>query len=254
MSWIATTFLLISSVAQQGDSLALSSSDLLESAEVAFQEEEYQLAYDQWEEYANTQTLPSADLYYNMGNAAWRMEEWGEAIWRWNQALKLNPDMEDAQHNLELAESKKVDRIKEEEVSPLTYVLELIYLSLSPNSWAVIAVLFALCIALMMALRRYGNGKLRSTAPVLAIISLVLCLLSVTLAFAHQYHLDNNLYAVVLNANVHVKSAPMPGAADAFIIHEGSEMKVMQTVGEWYEIRLNDGKVGWVKSEQVGVY
>lgn len=254
MNWIATTFLLISSVAQASDSTAVENLSALDSAEIAYVDEDYENAYLIWEEYASNQTLPSADLYYNMGNAAWRMEEVGEAIWRWNQALKLNPDMEDAAHNLELAQSKLIDNIKEEEQDPLTYGLQLIYTSLSPRSWAIIGMTSFILMVVFLAIRKYSNSGFRRSAPVLAIFALSLSALSITLGVTHQYYLDNHKMAVVLNANLHVKSAPMAGAADAFIIHEGSEMKVTQQIGDWIEIRLGDGKVGWIEMSEVGVY
>lgn len=254
MNLIASLLLLISSGTASVDSTHTNPAHLLDSAESAYEAEDYGVAYDLWQKYANGQSLPSSDLYYNMGNAAWRMDEVGEAIWNWNLALKMDPDMTDAQHNLALAEQRKVDRIEKEELAPLTAVFKAVWSSLSPTGWSILGMVFMFSTALSLVVRRYSEGRIRKFTPAIAVLTFCLCLLSIGLGVTHQYQLDNRLYAVVLGNNVHIKSAPMTGAADAFILHEGTEMKVAQRIGDWYEIRLPDGKVGWVEAEKVGVY
>ncbi len=50
--------------------------------------------------------LVQSKAYYNMGNTLFRMGKLPESILAYTQALKLNPDDEDAKYNLELARRK----------------------------------------------------------------------------------------------------------------------------------------------------
>ena len=47
-----------------------------------------------------------AQAYYNMGNSFYRQGQFAEAIAAYKEALKLNPDDQDAKHNLELAQQQ----------------------------------------------------------------------------------------------------------------------------------------------------
>jgi len=50
--------------------------------------------------------LNQSKSYYNMGNALYRMEKLPESILAYTQALKLNPNDEDAKYNLEFVRAK----------------------------------------------------------------------------------------------------------------------------------------------------
>ena len=53
----------------------------------------------------------SADLYYNLGNAHYRLEEYGFSILNYERALRLKPNFRDAKENLDLVNSKTEDKI-----------------------------------------------------------------------------------------------------------------------------------------------
>ncbi len=254
MKWFTTIAFLLTGImgmASEGDSITLTPDEL---AIQAYENQEFNVAYNTWSSIEDSLGYGTADLYYNMGNAAWKSNQTGRAIWRWNQALKLNPDMEDAQHNLALAEKKKVDKIVAEEKSPINDFFKRIWQSLSPNTWAIYGIVFLILMMVFLALLKYSKLNWGRFFLPAALVALVLGISSIGLGWKHQNQLDESRTAVILTPNLHIKSAPMEGAADAFILHEGTEMNVRKTIGNWHEIQLADGKVGWVPVDQVGVY
>ncbi|MEJ2543653.1 MAG: hypothetical protein P8Y99_06265 [Calditrichaceae bacterium] len=42
-------------------------------------------------------------------------------------------------------------------------------------------------------------------------------------------------------------------ATEVFILHEGTKAKIERIAGEWYEVRLADGKTGWLKSTNMEI-
>jgi SH3-like domain-containing protein len=49
-----------------------------------------------------------------------------------------------------------------------------------------------------------------------------------------------------------VKSSPAAGAStDLFILHEGTKVKVIDSVGTWDNIELADGRQGWIPSSDI---
>jgi SH3-like domain-containing protein len=49
------------------------------------------------------------------------------------------------------------------------------------------------------------------------------------------------------------KSSPGEASPDLFVIHEGSKARISGELGEWYEVRLANGNVGWVKKSALEV-
>ena len=82
------------------------------------------------------QENPAAEVYYNLGNARFKQGELAQAILAYERCLRLNPRMKDARHNLEFAESRIKDNIRDTN----TFFLKKWYLtvrnSLSESTWA----------------------------------------------------------------------------------------------------------------------
>ena len=58
--------------------------------------------------------------------------------------------------------------------------------------------------------------------------------------------------AIVMRPVTSVKSAPSASAAkDLFILHEGTKVKVMDTVGGWKNVELADGRQGWLSDDDI---
>lgn len=226
----------------------------LATADSAYMDEQYRDALEIWENYSDSTQIENADLYYNMGNAAWRLKQPGRAILYWNKALKLNPDMEDARYNLDLTKETIVDRIDPVEESQIEYWLNRFITFLSPKSWGILGVSgFVLMLISVVIFKRTNSGFSSYFLPI-AILFCIMGGVAIGAGAWHQNRLDNTITAVVIKPNIYVKSAPMIGGGDAFILHEGTQMLVTKELGNWYEIKLADGKVGWVQDGEVGVF
>ncbi len=82
-----------------------------------------------------------------------------------------------------------------------------------------------------------------------------LALMCVALLFAfHKYNLDkNDIPAIIFVKESIVKNAPNNGSEEVFKLHEGTKVQVLDTVNNWKKIQLQDGKTGWVSSEDIKV-
>ena len=57
-----------------------------------------------------------------------------------------------------------------------------------------------------------------------------------------------NKEAIIFTASVTVKSSPDEKSTDLFVVHEGLKIKITDTAGEWSEIKIANGSVGWIKT------
>jgi len=80
-------------------------------------------------------------------------------------------------------------------------------------------------------------------------------LLFISLAFAfNQYHKKTTtIEAIIYSTEVSVKNEPTKNADEAFVIHEGTKVLVLDDVDDWNKIQLLDGKIGWLKKNQINL-
>ena len=64
----------------------------------------------------------------------------------------------------------------------------------------------------------------------------------------------NRKGAIIFAPAVTVKSTPAANGTDLFILHEGTRVDITDdTMKGWREVRIADGKRGWVEVSQIEV-
>ena len=58
---------------------------------------------------------------------------------------------------------------------------------------------------------------------------------------------------VIIEPSVIAKVSPDKDSNDAFVIHEGLKVRLEDNIGDWYKIRLQDGKIGWANKQDIKV-
>ena len=65
--------------------------------------------------------------------------------------------------------------------------------------------------------------------------------------------LINRKSAIVFAPTVTVKSSPDASGTDLFILHEGTKISIKSKLGDWNEIEMEDGNVGWMPSKDMEI-
>lgn len=197
--------------------------------------------------------LESVDLYYNIGNAFFKEGDYAHAILYYERALKLDPSDADSRFNLEFANSLIQDKIDSvPEFFLKTWTRKLCWL-LSSGAWAGLF-LFLLALTLAGALLFYLAKT--SANKRLGFFGALLCLLFSLASLSFSIWQKNDYFsqdeAIVTAAVSSVKSSPASDTAkDLFILHEGTKVGVLDTVGSWNNIELSDGRQGWIRSSDL---
>ena len=199
--------------------------------------------------------LESADLYFNIGNACFREDDIAHAVLNYERALRLDPSHSDARFNLEFTRTLLQDKIESVPEFFLSVWMRSLSRLVPSDVWAGIGIgLFALTLALTL-LFLLGHGRAaRMTGFASGIVSLLLCVFSISMAARQRADYFREDGAVVVRAVSPVKSSPSSDSSrDLFILHEGTKVKVLDSVGSWRNIELPDGRQGWVASSDVEV-
>lgn len=207
----------------------------------------YQLAAKQYEEILAIQGV-APELYYNLGNTYFKMNEIGRSILNYERALRLSPSFEDAQINLELAQQKVVDNINQ---SPTFFIGrwidELIKL-LTSNQWIVISFgLFLFCLVSVFMFIFGSSHQLRKTSFYFGVVLLIISIICLTFSGIQKNQMTNHSEAIIMSGVVTVKSSPDESGTDLFQLHEGTKVHIKSSLGGWSEIKLINGSIGWVE-------
>jgi len=190
----------------------------------------------------------SVALHYNLGNAHFKTGELGLSILAWERARALAPNDPDVLANLELALSQTADAI---EPLPRFWLISAAswWVGLLPRG-ALIALVTAawLIVGAGVAARVLARrDEVRSVGKWAAFGGAVVVLVFGTNLFVRELGIGTAERGVILADAVPVRSAPADqDDLTLFEIHEGTRVRIEQRAGDWTEVVLDDGKVGWV--------
>ena len=197
----------------------------------------------------------SADVYYNLGNCYYRTDRIARAVLNYERAALLDPGDSDIRFNLELARSKTIDKITpESEMFFITWYKNVVDW-MGMDAWArtgVAAFVLACVLVLLYFLGNKVGWKKAGFFGALAMV--VVAALANVFAWTQHKRLEARTGAVVMASSVVVKSTPDESGTDLFVLHEGTRVEIIDdTMKEWKEIRLADGKVGWMPAKEMEV-
>ena len=222
-------------------------------ADSAYQQEQYQQAAQIYEQLLKRGE--SADLYYNLGNAYYRMEDITHAVLAYERALLLSPGDADVRFNLQMARSKTIDKIvPESEMFFVTWYRSLVRL-MSVDAWARTAIVALLSAMLLILVYLFAQRIwLRKVGFFGGVLFFVVFLAANIFGFQLQQSLLHRTGAIIIRSAVPVKSTPSQNGTDLFILHEGTRVNIIDdTMKGWREIRVADGKSGWVEVKEIEV-
>jgi tetratricopeptide (TPR) repeat protein len=216
-----------------------------------YQKGKYDLAAKEYESVlaANKE---SAELYFNLGNCYYKLQQTAPAIYNYEKALVLDPSNSAVLNNIKFAQKQTIDEIK---VVPKVGFGKLIrdFTGIYPfDTWAWITVGFS-TLFLLFFLGYY----LSQTVVVKRILFLgmfviiVLILISISAAFFEKSHFDIEKPAIVFAESAAVRSEPQKASAATFVLHEGTKVYVEETLENWKKIQLTDGTEGWIDSKAI---
>jgi tetratricopeptide (TPR) repeat protein len=195
-----------------------------------------------------SQNYSSGDLFYNLGNCYYNTGDIANAVYFFEKAIILNPTDKDIQHNLKIA--KAAVKSKTEALPDVFYKrwLTSILGVFSSDNWAILAsILFAMALA---GTGLYFFSKkiiIRKTGFISGIVCLIFSLIFLFFANNRANKITNGNYAIIFETSL-VKSSPSDDSNNLFEISEGLKVEITDTLKTWSNIRLTDGKEGWVES------
>lgn len=223
----------------------------IKEAEAAYTQEDYNKAIELYENILKSNG-ESAEIYYNLGNAYYKAGMVAPAILNYERALVLDPGDGDTRFNLQIARQKTVDKIEPIGDFFLTRWFNAVQDLGTSDSWAKLGIVcFILFIGCLILFFFSKWLRLKKIGFYTGVLLLMLVIFANIFAKKQKDELVNRMHAIVFTPTVTVKSSPDASGTDLFILHEGTKVLVKSTLGEWSEIQLEDGNIGWMPSKDI---
>ena len=234
-------------------SFASVSSDL-DLALKKYNENNFPEAIDLWKSVLERGTK-NPEILYNLGNAYYRNNQIGFAIYYYESALLLAPTDKDIQYNLKLAKSKTKDKVENEaEENPILEALFVAHHFFSLNTQLVISAVFLWCISILLflriALRKEKNKNICIG------VTFILTLFFFVFAFSAAYKIfveQTKVSGVVVALNTDVLSTPFEKGETLHVLSEGTSFEIVSETEQFAEIALGERIHGFVSKADIGI-
>ncbi|HLN94719.1 MAG TPA: tetratricopeptide repeat protein [Flavobacterium sp.] len=194
----------------------------------------------------------SAELYYNLGNAYYKQHKVALSIYNFEKALVLAPHDKDIKGNLEFARKLAIDDVREKPkvgFEKITTDLAGLY---HYESWAWIAVVTAFVFAGFFIGYYLAATPLRKRLFFSGMLaSLLLLLIACFSAYFGRDVYRRDRPAIVFAEVISAKAEPKQEAPDAFVLHEGAKVRVLENLDRWRKVQLPDDTEGWIPATAI---
>ena len=194
----------------------------------------------------------SAELYFNLGNSYYRLNQVGESIFYFEKAKQLQPTDEDINVNSSFAQNMAIDAVEVLPKSQVTQLKDSIIELFSQEGWAYFIVLLAWLLVLFWGL--YLWNKIPFIKRTFFVFSLVLALFligSLFIAVIKSANTADTTYGILFNEKMEVWAEPNSRAEVLFLLHEGTKVQMLDELQDWQKIRIANGSEGWIKNAKV---
>lgn len=197
----------------------------------------------------------AADIYYNLGNSYYKVGEIAKAVLNYERASLLQPGNSDIRANLEVARAKTIDKV--ESIPEVFFIswIKVLENSMSVDAWAAWGIISFILFIIALYFFIFSKQIVRKKIGFISgIIFLIIVICSNLFASQQKERLVNRDNGIVMNPSVTVRSTPSESGTSLFVLHEGRKVSIKDnSMKEWKEIRLEDGKVGWVPASAIEI-
>jgi len=216
----------------------------------AYQSGEYENAKTAFEQVLEN-NWESPELYYNLGNVYFRLNDISGAVWAFEMCLFHDPTHEDAAFNLKLTNVNVKDRI----AIPEAPIYLKLYLGVkeryTPNEWVKFTLGFLILFLLFVIIRKFGGYS--TAVNVSENLAIILVFISFSFTF-HSLWSDSKITEGIIDTySIDVLSEPNTSSIVLFQVHEGLKVSIAQHSKNWLEVELVDGKRGWINEKNIRI-
>jgi len=197
----------------------------------------------------------SAELYYNLGNSFYKLNNIANSILYYEKSLKLNPKDKDVTNNLKMVNNGIIDDIVKIPESFINNQLNNLSNYFSYASWGSILIIFSFLFLLVFIIYFFSKDPIVKRASFTSLFILVV-LIGITLKISFNAYEKNYIekYAIIFSTKIEIKSEPNERSENLLTLHLGTKVKIIDSFNEkWVKIKLVNGQEGWINNNEIKI-
>lgn len=194
----------------------------------------------------------SGILHYNLGNAYFKHGDLARAILEFERAEKLMPHNRDVRYNLRLANERIADRIEKQPRLPIWNWLDSLRDALAPRIISTGALFFAILAAALFVVAMLAKSRAVRKGFRIAgwsTTAIFVCMFLLVMLRIADDRSDPG--AIVMVNRISAYAAPDGSATEVFSLHAGTKVLILKELDQWREVRLEDGRQGWLPAKSM---
>ena len=191
----------------------------------------------------------SDELYYNLGNSYYKLNDIANSIFYFEKALLLSPAKEKVLNNLSFANNMLIDKIEPLPTNQISSFFNGLVDLFIYSTWQYIYLILEYLAVIFMVLYFISkNPKMKKRYFITALSFLLFFLLTLLTANISKGNYQNDNPAIIFDKEVDLRAEPNLRSEEINILHEGTKLNVIESVNDWSLVELKNGNKGWLIS------
>ena len=195
----------------------------------------------------------SAELYFNIGNSFYKLNNIPESNYYYEKAKSISPNDDDILTNLSFAQNLRIDKIETLPVTDIQNLKLSILDLLSEKGWSYILVILIWIMCFTFIVYNLSNDpKFKRLFFSISFVLLILSSFTLFINFEKK-KISEIKYAIIYDKEIEVWSEPNNISELKFLLHEGTQVKLIDVIEDWLNIQLENGTIGWIQSSSLRI-
>jgi len=195
----------------------------------------------------------SPELYFNIGNAYYRINDIANCILNYEKSLKLDSSDNEVINNLNMVKNVLIDDIAVVPPSFIDKQLNKISNLFDYSSWGTALILLSFIFLLLFLIYFFSNKPIIKRTAFTSLFFIII-LISLTAWISINTYEKNHLekYAIIFSTKIEIKADPNERSENLLTLHLGTKVRIIDNFNDvWVKIKLLNGQEGWIKNDQI---
>jgi len=189
----------------------------------------------------------SDELYYNLGNSYYKLNDIANSIFYYEKALILSPGNEKVLNNLLFANNMLIDKIESLPTNQVSLFFNSILNLFNYSTWQYVYLFFEYIAIIFMILYFISkNPKKKKRYFITALSFSLFFLITLFAANMSKGNYQNDNPAIIFDKEVDLRAEPNLRSEEIIILHEGTKLNIVESVNDWSLVELKNGNKGWL--------
>ena len=194
----------------------------------------------------------SDELYFNLGNSYYKLNDIPNSIYYFEKALKLNPNDNDILNNLTYSQNMLIDKIDQLPSNQLLDFINYISMFFSIKQWLILGIIFLYFFLILFVIYFFKNDSIAkknyfTLSSAFFCLTIIFILIGVT-KFENQ---KSNIQAIIFDKKIDFRTEPNYRSEIQFNLHEGTKVNIVDELDDWVLVELSNGASGWMELKSI---